>query len=88
MAAFVSVESSLSAATATKLVDAADFDRRVRIYGDAVRVAFTSAVVSAGARISGSDLVGSVSIVLPADEELWAYHASGTTVGYLVTTTA
>lgn len=87
MAAFASGEISLPAATVTKVVDAADFDRRVHLYGDSVRVAFTNASVSTGARTSGSTLP-SVAVALPADEELWAYHTSGATFGYFVTTVA
>lgn len=86
MASFSSAEVTLSAASATKLVDAADFDRRVHVYGDAVRVAFTSASVPSGAKLSGSGLPSGASVVLPAGEELWAYHSATTTVGYLVTT--
>jgi hypothetical protein len=88
MAVFVSGEVTLSAATATKIVDAADFDRRVHLYGDAVRVAFTSAAVSTGARLTESTLPNGVAVVLPADEELWAYHSTGGSVGFFVTTTA
>jgi hypothetical protein len=88
MAAFASAEVTLTAATATKLVDAADFDRRVHLYGDAVRVAFTSGTVSTGARLGGGDLMTGTSLVLPADEELWAYHSSGGPAGFFVTTVA
>ena len=87
MAAFVSQEVSLVAATATKIVDSENFDRDVRVYGDAVRVAFASAAVATGARVSGASLPDSVSFILPADEELWAYHGSGSTVGFLATNT-
>lgn len=83
MAAFVSEEISLSAATATKIVDSESFDRVVTAYGDAVRLAYTSGTVSTGARLSGSELHGGTSFVLPANQELWAYHSGGTTVGFL-----
>ena len=88
MAAFVSGEVTLSAATATKIVDAEDFDRDVLLYGDAVRVAFTSASVSTGAHLSGTSLPVGAMVRLPADAELWAYHNGGTQVGYFVTNTA
>lgn len=88
MAAFSSGEVTPAAATATKIVDAEAFDRRVYLYGDAVRVAFTSASVSTGAKL-GSSALGSPAFALPAGQELWVYHSSGgTTVGYLVTNTA
>lgn len=83
MAAFVSAEVPLAASTATKLVDAQEFDRRVLVYGDAVRVAFTEGTASSGARLSGSALPGGVFFVLAAHEELWAYNSSTGVVGYL-----
>lgn len=88
MAAFASGEVSLSAATATQIVDAAEFDRRVHLYGDAVHVAFVEGDAASGARLGGSTLVGGTSFALPAGQELWAYHSSGGTVGFIATNAA
>jgi len=54
MAAFASARQSISNATATKIVDAADFDRSAYVKDQAsgMRVAFTSAAVSTGAALS------------------------------------
>lgn len=84
MTAFVSAEVTLPASTPVKLVDAEEFDRRAVVYGDAVRVAFTSGTVSTGSRLSGSSLPDGVSLTLPANQELWAYHSTGGPAGFLV----
>jgi hypothetical protein len=90
MAAFVSSRQSIPNATATKIVDADDFDRRVYVNGTGTifRVAFTSATASTGAALGS--LAGSnepAVFVLPADEELWVYQNTGNPadVDFLVT---
>lgn len=89
MAAFGSGEVSLSAATATKIVDAAEFDRRVIAHGDTVRVAFTSGSASTGAKISDLSPTNTVAVfALPAGQELWVYSSSPSIISYLVTNTA
>lgn len=94
MAAFISGDTTISASTATKIVDAEDFDRRVILYDGTggTRVAFTSAAVSTGARITSLGLSGQGSLaaefVIPADEELWVYNTAAAAVQYLVTTAA
>jgi hypothetical protein len=90
MAAFISSRQSIPNATATKIVDADDFDRMAYVKDQAggMRVAFTSAAVSTGAALSS--LAGSnepAMFVLPADEELWVYQSTGNPadVDFLVT---
>lgn len=94
MAAFTSGEQSVSASTATKIVDAEDFDRRVILYdaSGGTRVAFTSAAAPNGAKVALLSLSGqgglACQFALPADEELWVYNSSAAAVHYLVSTTA
>lgn len=97
MSAFVSAEQSISAASATKIVDAEEFDRRVYLYDGNVgtlRIAYTSGTASSGlhatviAPAGGGGATGSAVFVLPADQELWVYSSSAVTVQFLVTTTA
>lgn len=90
MAAFVSARQSISNASATKIVDADEFDRRVYIKDQAsgMRVAFTSASASTGAVISSLSASGTPAVfVVPADEELWVYQSTGNPadVDFLVT---
>lgn len=95
MAAFVSGEQTISAATATKIVDAESFDRRVYVHDSSVgslRVAFTSGAAPTGlhsaviAPAGGGGGTNAANFVLPADQELWVYSASSVTVQFLVTT--
>ncbi len=94
MAAFTSGDTTISASTAPKIVDAEDFDRRVILYDGTggTRVAFTSGTASTGAKITSLALNGQGSLaaefVIPADEELWVYNSSSASVQYLVTTAA
>lgn len=94
MASFVSAEQSIPNATATKIVDAADFDRAVAFNGSGqMRIAFTSGAVTTGAvatLLALSVSINAVQFVLPADEELWVYQSSGNpaNVSYLVTSIA
>lgn len=90
MAAFVSARQSIPNSTATKIVDAADFDRTAYVNGvsGAFRVAFTNVGASTGA--ATTSLAGSgypAVFVLPADEELWVYQTTGNPadVDFLVT---
>jgi hypothetical protein len=91
MAAFVSKEQSIPNASATKIVDSADFDRTVVFNGSGqMRIAFTSSSVTTGAVAGGLALsvsINAMQFVLPAHEELWVYQSSGNpaTVSYLVT---
>lgn len=90
MPAFVSADQSIPNTTATKIVDAADFDRHVTLNASSsVHVAFTSGTASTGAtaaKLATSASVDTSQFTLPADEELWVYQASGgsITISYLV----
>ena len=89
MAAFVSKQQSISAASATKIVDAADFDRRVVLSGT-VHFAFTSGDAPTGITTNETQPSNAAIAVfaLPADEELWVYSSGATSISVLVTTTA
>jgi hypothetical protein len=91
MAAFSSAETSVATATAVKVADTDDFQRRVYLSDNtgSFRVAFTSGSASAGAfvnKLSGFSS-GAVDFPLPAGQELWVYQASGSTqvINVLVT---
>lgn len=89
MAAFLSDEVSVATATATKVVDAEVFTRRVFIADNTgnSRVAFTSADAPTGAVLIRLANSGALDFPLPAGQELWVYQASGapTNVNLLVT---
>jgi hypothetical protein len=86
---FVSKTVSLSASTATRVVDASEFSRRVLVGGDTVRVAYTSADASTGAKLNDlrSGSAYDISFVLPAGQELYAYSSGAATVSVLTTGT-
>ena len=94
MPSFISAEQSIPTATATRIVDAADFDRAVTLNGsNQMRFAFTSADAPTGstsARLALATSLDTVQFVLPADEELWVYHTAGfsTPASYLITSIA
>jgi hypothetical protein len=94
MASFVSAAQSIPNATATKIVDQADFDRMVTINASSsVHVAFTSGTASTGAfaaKLAMSTSIDTAQFVLPADEELWVHQSSGNpiTISFLVTAIA
>ena len=90
MTAFVSGTPTVPASVATRIVEAADFNRTVLLTElvGGTRVAFTEALAPFGAQI-GSLRIGSgvaAQFVLPADEELWVHPGgSPATVSVFVT---
>lgn len=92
MAAFSSAEVSVATATAIKVADADDFERRVFTSDNsgAFRVAFTSADAPTGAFVNKLSPAssGAINFSLPSGQELWVYQASGSTqiINLLVTT--
>lgn len=92
MAAFSSKVTTLAAVTATKVVDAADFDHMVFVNGSGnVRIAFSGSDAPTGVAVPSlalSTSVNAATFALPADEELWAYSSSADSISVFVTAIA
>lgn len=90
MAAFISTALALASSTATRVVEAEPFPRRIYLKittGGEPRVAFTESDAPTGAVLSVLALNQSAvtTFVVPACEEIWLYGDSSATVQLLVT---
>jgi hypothetical protein len=96
MAAFVSTQISVANATAVKVLDSAEMDRKARFAnasgdGTAVHLAYSSGTASGGVRfatVADEATFTFGGMIIPAGEELWVYQTTGSTVTFDVITTS